>query len=105
MALISFFMVSSEMRAGSKSTRAVRPGRLTEALAMPSSSLSLRSTLAEQAEQAMPMTGMVCFISNQIFSSPLSLRKGKPGNYKLSSYRPLAATLSFIRAGLTCPSS
>ena len=39
-----------------------RPGNDTEAELMPAKELSFFSTLAEQAEQAMPTTGIVFFM-------------------------------------------
>ena len=61
MALISLFIFSRLTSSGLYSTKAVRPGKFTAALFTPTSELSFFSTLAEQAEQAMPTTGIVRF--------------------------------------------
>ena len=61
MALISRFISSRVMTLSSHSTRAVREGSDTDAEMMPSSDRSRCSTLAEQAEQAIPITGIVFF--------------------------------------------
>ena len=61
MALISLFILSRLISSGLYSTKAVRPGKFTVARFTPSNELSFFSTLAEQAEQAMPTTGIVRF--------------------------------------------
>ena len=61
MPFIAFFISSSEISAGSYSTKAVRPGRLIAALFIPLSELSFFSIFAAQAAHAMPTTGIFFF--------------------------------------------
>jgi hypothetical protein len=83
-------MSVSETSSGLKSTNAERDGNDTEADVIPFKLFSFFSILAEHAEHAIPITGMVLFIILSPYNS-----------YKISSKRPIASTAAFILSGLT----
>ena len=61
MALMAAFKSANDISSGLKSINAVREGNETEAEVTPFKLLSFLSTLAEHAEHAIPITGIVFF--------------------------------------------